>query len=95
MQTRGSKKLAQNRKLLRDGDRNFPIGKHFTEAAGKTVRFLTFVDQGREWRALEIRFTDGTAFSIELWSEPQLRVQYLETRRGEIELLKDYGSFPC
>jgi hypothetical protein len=39
-----------------------------------------------------VRFTDGTSFCFQLIHQVALRVEYLESRRDQLELLKDYGE---
>ncbi|MFZ0271198.1 MAG: hypothetical protein WB524_12640 [Acidobacteriaceae bacterium] len=68
------------------------IGLNFTEAAGKTVAYINYNAHFPEWIALEVRFTDGTSFCFQLIPQMALRVEYLESRHGELELLKDYGE---
>lgn len=64
----------------------------FTEAAGKTVAYINYDARFREWIALDVRFTDGTSFCFQLIPQMALRAEYLESRHGELELLKDYGE---
>ena len=68
------------------------IGVNFTEAAGKIVAYINYVAHFAECIALEVRFTDGTSFCFQLIPHVALRAEYLESRRGQLELLKDYGE---
>jgi hypothetical protein len=68
------------------------IGLNFTEGAGKTVAYINYNARFPEWIALDVRFTDGTSFCFQLIPQMALRVEYLESRNGELELLKDYGE---
>jgi hypothetical protein len=71
------------------------IGVTFTEAAGKTVAYINYNAHFPEWIALDVRFTDGTSFCFQLIPQMALRVEYLESRHGQLELLKDYGEVFC
>ncbi|KAA6457546.1 hypothetical protein DYQ86_22210 [Acidobacteria bacterium AB60] len=66
-------------------------GIHFTEAVGKTVAFITYFDDAPDWQSLEVRFTDGTLFSFGLSPQVSVRVDYMESRRGDLEILREYG----
>jgi hypothetical protein len=69
------------------------IGLNFTEAAGKTVAFVNVVNDPPSWQALEIRFTDGTLLHFEfLTTETRFKPQYMEARRGDLELIRSYGT---
>ncbi len=68
-------------------------GVLFTEAAGKTVASIR-LNEDHDWRALEIRFTDGTLFSVDLVPRIELVVRYMEQRHGDSEIIRDYGSLP-
>jgi len=75
---------------------NYPprIGTNFTEAAGKVVAFINYVDEPQDNQALEIRFTDGTLLSFDLLPKVRLRVDYMELRNGDLEMIRDYGILP-
>jgi hypothetical protein len=75
---------------------NYPpsIGTNFTEAVGKVVAFINYVDRPQDYHALEIRFTDGTLFSFDLLPKVRLRVDYMEVRNGDLEMIRDYGILP-
>jgi hypothetical protein len=69
------------------------IGLNFTEAVGKTVAFVNVVNDPPNWQALEIRFTDGTLLHFEfLTTETRIKPQYMEVRRGDLELIRNYGA---
>jgi hypothetical protein len=56
------------------------LGLNFTEAVGKVV---------------EIRFTDGTLLHFELLTtQVQIKPKYMEARRGDLELIRNYGLLP-
>jgi hypothetical protein len=63
----------------------------FTEAMGKTVSFIAFINDGMVSQSLEVRFTDGTLFSFELSSRIGIKAEYMEVRRGELEMIREYG----
>lgn len=77
--------------------KNMPpkIGGNFTEAVGKVVAFVNLINNPPDLQALEIRFTDGTLLHFE-FSTPhtQIKPQYMEARRGDLELIRDYGVLP-
>jgi hypothetical protein len=68
-------------------------GANFTEAAGKTVAFINYVDEDGDgdYQCLEVRFTDGTLFSFDLVPRVRLRALYMESRRGDLDTIRDYG----
>jgi hypothetical protein len=69
------------------------IGLNFTEAVGKTVAFVNVVNDPPDWQALEIRFTDGTLLHFEfLTTETRIKPKYMEARRGDLELIRNYGT---
>jgi hypothetical protein len=75
---------------------NYPprSGTNFTEAVGKVVAFINYVDEPRDNQALEIRFTDGTLLSFDLLPKVRLRVDYMELLNGDLEMIRDYGILP-
>jgi hypothetical protein len=69
------------------------IGLNFTEAVGKVVAFVNVVNDPPNWQALEIRFTDGTLLHFEfLTTETRIKPKYMEARRGDLELIRNYGT---
>jgi hypothetical protein len=66
-------------------------GFHFTEAVGKTIASLTYIDDAPEWQSLEVRFTDGTQFGFDLTPRVQVSAEYLEIRHGDLEIIRRYG----
>jgi hypothetical protein len=85
------------RELLERRARNTPpkLGVNFTEVVGKIVAFVNVVNDPPEWQALEIRFTDGTLLHFELTAtHTEIKPKYMEARRGDLELVRDYGSLP-
>ena len=58
---------------------------------GKTVAFITYFDDAPDWQSLEVRFTDGTLFSFGLSPQVSVRVDYMESRRGDLEVIREYG----
>ena len=66
-------------------------GTLFAEAAGKTVESIRY-HENPDWHALEIRFTDGTLFCLELRSRVTVEASYFELRRGDAELIRKYGG---
>jgi hypothetical protein len=77
--------------------RNEPpnIGLYFTEAVRKTVAFVNVVNDRPDWQALEIRFTDGRLLHFEfLTTETRIKPKYMEARRGDLELIRSYGTLP-
>ncbi len=74
---------------------NYPpeIGINFTEAVGKTVAYINYVDDAPEWQSLQVRFTDGTLLAFDLLPRMRvrLRVQYMESRGDELETIRNYG----
>ncbi len=67
------------------------LSRHFSEAVGKTVSFITYSVDGYEFQILQIRFTDGTLFTFDLLPRIRLRVNYMESRHGQLEIIRDYG----
>ena len=83
------------RELLERMAKNMPpkLGVNFTEAVGKTVAFVNIVNDPPEWQALEVRFTDGTLLHFELTTtHTQIKLKYMEARRGDLELIRDFGT---
>jgi hypothetical protein len=71
------------------------LGLNFTEAVGKVVAFVNVINDPPEWQALEIRFTDGTLLHFELLTtQVQIKPKYMEARRGDLELIRNYGLLP-
>ena len=71
------------------------LGLNFTEAVGKVVAFVNVINDPPEWQALEIRFTDGTLLHFELLTtQVQIKPKYMEARRGDLELIRNYGVLP-
>jgi hypothetical protein len=69
------------------------IGLNFTEAVGKVIAFVNVVNDPPNWQALEIRFTDGTLLHFEfLTTETRIKPKYMEARRGDLELIRSYGT---
>jgi hypothetical protein len=66
-------------------------GFHFTEAVGKTVARISYIDDAPDWQSLQVRFTDGTLFSFDLSPQVSVRAEYLESRRGDLEVIREYG----
>jgi hypothetical protein len=66
-------------------------GFHFTEAVGKTVASITYIDDAPEWQSLEVRFTDGTQLGFDLKPRVQVSADYLESRGGDLEVIRRYG----
>jgi hypothetical protein len=68
------------------------LGLNFTEAVGKVVAFVNVINDPPEWQALEVRFTDGTLLHFEfMTSQIQIKTEYMEARRGDLELIRNYG----
>ena len=68
------------------------LGRNFTEAVGKVVAFVNLINTPPDWQALEIRFTDGTLLHFELLTtQIQIKPKYMEARRGDLELIRNYG----
>lgn len=70
------------------------IGTNLTEAVGKVVAYINFYNQPHDYQALEVCFTDGTFYCLNLSSEVQLIARYQESRGGDIETIRDYGVLP-
>jgi hypothetical protein len=71
------------------------LGLNFTEAVGKVVAFVNVINDPPEWQALKIRFTDGTLLHFEfLTTQVQIKPKYMEARRGDLELICNYGVLP-
>jgi hypothetical protein len=88
---------ANERELLERRAKNMPpkLGVNFTEAVGKTVAFVNVLNDPPDWQALEIRFTDGTLLHFEfVTTYPEIKPKYMEARRGDLELIRDYGTLP-
>jgi hypothetical protein len=85
------------RELLERRARNSPpkIGVNLTEVVGKIVAFVNVVNDPPEWQALEVRFTDGTLLHFEfMTTHTEIKPKYMEARRGDLELIRDYGILP-
>ena len=68
------------------------LGINFTEATGKVVAFVNVINDPPNWQALEVRFTDGTLLHFEfLTTQIQIKAEYMEARRGDLELIRNYG----
>jgi hypothetical protein len=62
----------------------------FTEIAGKTVESIKY-EENPDWQALELAFSDGTLLTFELSSRVEIQPSYLKARRGNLELIRNYG----
>ena len=62
----------------------------FTEAAGKNVASIR-CDENPDWQALEVLFTSGTLFSLDLSARIYVDASYLEQRRGDSKIIRKYG----
>lgn len=67
------------------------FGTVFTEAVGKTVDSIRY-EEGADWQALEVAFSDGTLFSFELRARVAVQASYFEVRRGDLETIRGYGK---
>jgi hypothetical protein len=66
-----------------------------TESVGKVGAFVKVINDPPDWQALEIRFTDGTLLHFEFLTTPiQIKLQYMEARRGDMKLIGNYGLLP-
>jgi hypothetical protein len=71
------------------------VAMNFTEAVGKVVAFVNVINDPPDWQSLEIRFTDGTLLHFEFsTTHTEIKPQYMEARRGDLELIRTYGVFP-
>ncbi len=68
-----------------------PSSVNFTEAIGKTVALIYYVDDAPDWQSLEVYFTDGTYFLFELMPRVHVCANYRELRHGDVETIRDYG----
>ena len=85
------------REELENRTRNTPpkLGVNFTEAVSKVVAFVNVINDPPDWQAPEIRFADGTLLHFELTTtHTQIKPRYLEARRGDLELIRNYGVLP-
>ncbi len=64
---------------------------NFTEAIGKTVALIYYLNDAPDWHSLEVCFTDGTYFSFDLRPRVDVRANYSELRHGDVEPIRDYG----
>jgi len=72
------------------------LGLNFTEAVGKVVAFVNVISNPPDWQALGIRFTDGTLLHFEfLTAQIQIKPKYMEARRGDLEMIRNYGVLPA
>ena len=62
----------------------------FTEMAGKTVESIKY-EENPDWQALGLAFSDGTLLTFELSSRVEIQASYLKARRGNLELIWNYG----
>ncbi len=68
---------------------------HFPEVIGKTVARLYYVnDAPEDWQSLEVCFTDGTYFSLELTPRVDARACYEKMLSDDVEVIRDYGIIP-
>jgi hypothetical protein len=82
----------RERRETRSRNRLPTLGLNFTEAVGKTVAFVNVINDPPNWQALEIRFTDGTLLHFEfLTTQVHIKGKYMEARRGDLELIRNYG----
>jgi hypothetical protein len=85
----------RERQETRSRNRLPTLGLNFTEAAGKVIAFVNVINDPPNWQALEIRFTDGTLLHFEfLTTQVQIKGKYMEARRGDLELIRNYGMLP-
>ena len=66
-------------------------GTVFTEATGKTVESIKY-EENPDWQAVEVAFSDGTVFSSEFSARVAVQANYLEARRGDLEMIRNYGQ---
>ena len=88
---------ANERERMETRAKNTPpkLGLNFTEAVGKVVAFVNVINDPPNWQALEIRFPDGTLLHFEfLTTQIQIKPTYMEARRGDLELIRNYGVLP-
>ncbi len=82
----------RERQESRSRNRLPTLGLDFTEAAGKVIAFVNVINDPPNWQALEVRFTDGTLLHFEFLStQTQIKTKYMEARRGDLELIRNYG----
>ena len=62
----------------------------FAEGAGKKVESIRY-EESPEWQALEVIFDDGTRLSFEFSSRVVVRASYVEARRGNLAMKRNYG----
>ena len=62
----------------------------FAEAKGKRVESIRY-EEDPDWQALEVLFDDGTLFSFEFSSRVVVETRYLEARRGNLAIKRNYG----
>jgi hypothetical protein len=62
----------------------------FTEAAGKTVKSITYAENA-DSQALEIVFSDGTLLSFEFSACVTVEASYLRARKGNLKLIRNFG----
>ena len=65
-------------------------GTLFTEAVGKTVHSISY-EENPDWQALVITFTDDKVISFEFGARVVVRASYLQKRRGELKMTRNYG----
>jgi hypothetical protein len=83
---------ARERQETRSRNRLPTLGLNFTEAAGKVVAFVNVINDPPNWQALQVRFTDGTLLHFEfLTTQIQIKTKYMEARREDLELIRNYG----
>ena len=63
----------------------------YEEATGKTVDFIRYAGQSKDWSAFEVRFTDGTFLFIEPVPRVEFRVRLLKASRGNVRTIREYG----
>ncbi len=68
---------------------------HFPEVTGKTVARLYYVnDAPNDWQSLDMCFTDGTFFSLELTPRVDARACYEKLLSDGVETIRNYGIIP-
>jgi hypothetical protein len=62
------------------------------ELAGKVIRLCTIFEDGSDGPDLQIDFTDGTSFTVNLKTDVSIEAKCLRDEGGQPQVLKDYTA---
>lgn len=59
------------------------------------MAYINVLNDPPAWQSLEIQFTDGTLLHFEFPTvSTRIKPKYMEVRRGDLEIIRDFGELP-